>query len=94
MTTTEYDARTAIIEACRRMNALGINQGTSGNISLRHGGDMLITPSATPYEDLRPEMIAAMKLSGADGAWTGPLPTRFSARRSRSREKKFRRCIT
>ncbi|MDN3276148.1 hypothetical protein QWJ07_17930 [Frankia sp. RB7] len=31
MTTDELDKRQAIIDACRRMNALGINQGTSGN---------------------------------------------------------------
>ncbi len=27
--------RQSIIDACRQMNSLGINQGTSGNISLR-----------------------------------------------------------
>ena len=42
------------------MNALGINQGTSGNISVRCGETMLITPSATPYETMAPEQIAAM----------------------------------
>ena len=31
MTADELDKRQAIIDACRRMNALGINQGTSGN---------------------------------------------------------------
>jgi L-fuculose-phosphate aldolase len=35
--------RQSIIDACLRMNQLGINQGTSGNISLRHGDGMLIT---------------------------------------------------
>jgi len=67
----EPDHRTAIIHACRRMNALGINQGTSGNISVRHGDAMLITPSATPYDVLEPAMIAAMPITG-DGSWTGP----------------------
>ncbi len=60
------------------MNALGINQGTSGNISVRCGARMLITPSATPYEEMRPEDIAAMPLEvgdgGGPGVWTGPLP--------------------
>jgi ribulose-5-phosphate 4-epimerase/fuculose-1-phosphate aldolase len=36
----ESGKRQAIIDACRRMNALGINQGTSGNISVRHEGRM------------------------------------------------------
>lgn len=54
------------------MNALGINQGNSGNISVRSGSAMLITPSATPYDTMQPDDIASLDLSG-DGAWTGPL---------------------
>ncbi len=34
---------------------------------------MLITPSATPYATMRPEMIAAMPLDGDGGVWSGPL---------------------
>jgi L-fuculose-phosphate aldolase len=56
------------------MNALGINQGTSGNISVRHGGTMLISPSAVPYEQMSPDQIAAMPIDGDHGAWDGPLP--------------------
>ena len=66
-------ARQAIVDACRAMNAAGLNQGTSGNISVRHEGTMLITPSATPYDEMRPEMIAAMPIEGAYGSWSGPL---------------------
>ena len=69
----ETTLRSEIVDAARSMNALGINQGTSGNISARLGGAMLITPSATPYEQMRPEDIAAMPLDGERGAWTGPL---------------------
>lgn len=65
--------RRAIIAACRDMNASGLNQGTSGNISVRDGGTMLITPSATPYDRMTPEMIAAMPIEGERGRWTGPL---------------------
>ena len=36
MTADELDKRQAIIDACRRMNALGIDQGTSRNTSVRH----------------------------------------------------------
>jgi L-fuculose-phosphate aldolase len=56
--------RQSIIDACRRINALGINQGTSGNISLRHGDGMLITPSAVPYEAMTPEQIVLMDFDG------------------------------
>lgn len=74
MTREEWQLRQAIIAKCRWMNASGLNQGTSGNISARYQDRMLITPSATPYEAMTPEMIAAMPLEGEYGAWEGPLP--------------------
>lgn len=67
----EQEKRLALIEACRRMNALGINQGTSGNISLRHGEQMLISPSATPYDQMEPEMVASMPITRDYGTWHG-----------------------
>ena len=54
------------------MNASGLNQGTSGNISVRAGDAMLITPSAVPYDDMTPDMIAAMPLKAKGGKWEGP----------------------
>ena len=57
--------RQAVIDACRRMNALGINQGTSGNISVRHGDGLLITPASTPYDAMTPEQIVFMDMNGA-----------------------------
>ena len=50
MTREERQLREAIIAKCRWMNASGLNQGTSGNISARYQDRMLITPSATPYD--------------------------------------------
>ena len=64
--------RQSIIDACRDMNRLGINQGTSGNISLRHHDGMLITPTSTPYETMQPDDIVFMKLDGAPGAKQRP----------------------
>lgn len=69
----ELALRTEIIARCREMNASGINQGTSGNISARWGDRMLITPSAIPYDAMEPGMIASMPLSGGTGEWEGPL---------------------
>jgi L-fuculose-phosphate aldolase len=63
-TRNDREKRQSIIDACLRMNALGINQGTSGNISLRHGDGMLITPTSTPYEAMKPEQIVYMHLDG------------------------------
>lgn len=68
----ELEARQSIIDHCRRMNASGINQGTSGNISLRFGDRMLITPSAVSYDAMTPEMIASLPLESAYGSWEGP----------------------
>jgi L-fuculose-phosphate aldolase len=37
------------------------------------GDTMLISPSATPYDQLTPDMIATMPIDGEYGSWTGPL---------------------
>lgn len=69
----ETAIRQAIIDNCRNMNATGLNQGTSGNISVRYGDRMLITPSATPYDSMTPDMLASMPVEGEYGSWSGPL---------------------
>jgi L-fuculose-phosphate aldolase len=71
-TTNDRAKRQSIIEACREMNRLGINQGTSGNISLRHRDGMLITPTSVPYETMHPEQIVFMKLEGGVDAKQRP----------------------
>lgn len=70
--TDETDIRAAIVAQCRAMNASGLNQGTSGNISARHGARMLITPSAIPYDSMTPDMIASMPVEDNYGTWEGP----------------------
>lgn len=65
--------RRKIVETCRRMNALCINQGTSGNVSVRNGNGFLITPSGVPYEGMTPGMIVAMDMKG--GARGDLLPS-------------------
>ena len=60
----EKKKRQSIIDACRSMNALGINQGTSGNISLRHGDGALITPTSLAYDLMKPKDIVEMSLDG------------------------------
>ena len=69
----DHDLRLKIVAHARALNRLGINQGTSGNVSARHGESMLITPSGTDYAAMRPESISLMPLAGADGEWSGPL---------------------
>jgi len=65
--------RREIIATARRMNALGINQGKSGNLSHRISGGFLVTPTGMDYDTLKPADIVAMDF---DGAHRGPrLPS-------------------
>jgi L-fuculose-phosphate aldolase len=73
MTKAERALRQEIIDQCRWMNASGLNQGTSGNLSVRHNEAMLITPSGQSYDDMTVAEIAAMSIDGAGDTWTGPL---------------------
>ena len=73
MKKAEKELRREIVESCRKMNALGINQGTSGNISARFEGRMLISPSAIPYDDMTPEMVASVGMDDVSGAYDGLL---------------------
>lgn len=57
------ELRQSIIAACRWMNAHGLNQSTSGNISVRIGDRMIITPSGIPYDQISPHMMVGMPLS-------------------------------
>ncbi|TNE34869.1 MAG: class II aldolase [Alphaproteobacteria bacterium] len=58
------ETRQSLIDAMRRMNVLGINQGTSGNGSIRVPGGYLITPSGLSYEALTPSDIVFMQDDG------------------------------
>lgn len=61
--------RREMIATCIFMNERGINQGTSGNISVRVDGGFLITPSGVAYAEMQPEDIVFMKI---DASHTGP----------------------
>jgi L-fuculose-phosphate aldolase len=45
--------------------------GADGNLSVRDGAGMLISPTRLPYHQTGPEQIVAV---AADGSWSGPLP--------------------
>lgn len=70
MTEDERAIRAELIEACRSMNRLGINKGTSGNISVRWGEGFLISPTGIPYDKLEPEHVVAM---GWDATYHGEV---------------------
>ena len=61
--------RQQVIDTALKMNALGINQGKSGNVSVRSNEGFLITPTGLPYEHTTPEDIVFMRPDGScDGA--------------------------
>ncbi|EFO32029.1 L-fuculose-1-phosphate aldolase [Roseibium sp. TrichSKD4] len=73
MNKDELALREEIVARCREMNSSGINQGTSGNISVRFEDRMLISPSATPYDQMTPEMVSSVGLEDTSVACEGPL---------------------
>jgi L-fuculose-phosphate aldolase len=53
--------RREIALACLDMNRLGINQGTSGNISVRVPEGFLLTPSGISHDEMKPGDIVLMR---------------------------------
>ena len=53
-----------LIETAQAMNASGLNQGTSGNVSVRCDDGMLITPSGMDYANLVEDDIVWMDFDG------------------------------
>ncbi len=53
-----------IIKTCIQMSKSGINQGTSGNLSVRYNDGFLITPSSLPYDEMQPKDIVEMDFNG------------------------------
>lgn len=60
----DYEKRVQLIETCRRMNEIGLNQGTSGNASIRVDGGLLITPSGLDYDKMQPRDIVKIDFDG------------------------------
>tara|TARA_B100000482_G_scaffold55288_1_gene37643 strand:- start:1669 stop:2349 length:681 start_codon:yes stop_codon:yes gene_type:complete len=56
--------RQQLVAVARRMNGTGLNQGTSGNLSVRIEEGILVTPSSLPYEQMEVGDLVALDLSG------------------------------
>jgi L-fuculose-phosphate aldolase len=66
----EVTLRDAAVAAIQRLDALGMNRGSTGNLSLRHGAGMLITPTGMGADDLRPQDMVWCGWDGQlRGAW-------------------------
>ena len=60
----EQAMRHQLVSVARRMNGSGLNQGTSGNLSVRIQAGLLVTPSSLPYEQMDAGDLVALDLSG------------------------------
>ncbi|MGI5129592.1 class II aldolase/adducin family protein [Pseudonocardia sp. CA-107938] len=67
-------AKAAIVDRCRRMAGDGLTVGTSGNVSVRVGERIAITPSGVSYEELTPEQVCVTDLDGHP-VGPGPVPS-------------------
>lgn len=67
--------RRQIIDYGLKLNASGLNQGTSGNLSVRVESGFLVTPTGMPYEDLTLEDIVEMRADGRVAGYSQRLPS-------------------
>ena len=66
----ESELRTELVRVAKKLDALGLSHGTSGNLSVRCGEGFLITPSGFGAEDLDDDDIVFVHLSGqSQGRW-------------------------
>lgn len=56
--------RVKVAQAYRRLGEKGLITGSAGNVSLRVGEVLLITPTGVPWEQLRAREIVALDLAG------------------------------
>ncbi|HTH18276.1 MAG TPA: class II aldolase/adducin family protein [Magnetospirillum sp.] len=68
----------AVVEAVRRLAHQGLNQGASGNVSVRHGDGFLVTPSGVGADVLEAGQLVEMDMEGGwSGAWKPSSEWRF-----------------
>ncbi len=60
----ELALRSQMLAAARRLSELGLNRGSTGNVSARHGDTWLVTPSGVPPEELAADAMVAMNFTG------------------------------
>ena len=54
----------ALFNTVLALQASGLNQGTSGNTSIRYGDGFLVTPSGMPLNDMNPSSMVQMNMRG------------------------------
>lgn len=61
---TERAAREEVVHTARELHRLGLSVATTGNVSRRWNGGMLITPSARRYASLTPDDVVHVPDTG------------------------------
>jgi L-fuculose-phosphate aldolase len=56
--------RDELVVTARHMSALGLTPGMSGNVSVRYGDSMYVTPSGMPYGDLSADDVVKIEHDG------------------------------
>lgn len=56
--------REQLLDISRKLAGLGLNKGTSGNVSVRDGDGFLVTPSGITVEDMTPNSMVRMQMDG------------------------------
>ena len=56
--------RSELVATAKRMSALGLTPGMSGNVSVRSPVGMLVTPSGMPYPDMVADDCVEMQMDG------------------------------
>ena len=59
------DAREAIVTTCQELSRAGLVVGTAGNVSVRDGDLVAVSPSGLRYAELTPELVGVHRLDGA-----------------------------
>jgi L-fuculose-phosphate aldolase len=57
-------SREALLNSALALQASGLNQGTSGNASVRHADGFLITPSGMPIDEINAKSMVEMNMRG------------------------------
>ncbi|HUW76055.1 MAG TPA: class II aldolase/adducin family protein [Gallionella sp.] len=66
----ETELRREMVRITTRLDEQGLNRGASGNLSVRYGEGMLITPSGMGAEGLTEDDIVFVRMDGASrGRW-------------------------
>jgi L-fuculose-phosphate aldolase len=58
------DAREAIVTTCQELSRSGLVVGTAGNVSVREGDLVAVTPSGLRYAELTAELVGVHRLDG------------------------------